>query len=51
MMHDFGLSERNVVLFDLPCIFSLDAVAEGAAVPLRLEPRPPGAGRRAASRR
>jgi carotenoid cleavage dioxygenase len=38
MMHDFGLSERNVVLFDLPCTFSLDAVAEGASFPYRWNP-------------
>ena len=41
MMHDFGLSERNVVLFDLPCTFSMDAVAEGAAFPYRWNPDHP----------
>ena len=27
MMHDFALTERHLVLFDLPCTFDLDAVA------------------------
>jgi carotenoid cleavage dioxygenase len=34
MMHDFALTERHVVLFDLPCTFDLDAVA--ALAPRRI---------------
>ncbi len=33
MMHDFGLTETYVVLFDLPVTFSLDAVAAGVKLP------------------
>jgi carotenoid cleavage dioxygenase-like enzyme len=33
MMHDFALTGRYVVLFDLPVTFSLDAAAAGAPLP------------------
>jgi carotenoid cleavage dioxygenase len=41
MMHDFALTERNVVVFDLPCTFSMEAVAEGASFPYRWNPDHP----------
>ena len=33
MMHDFALTERYVVVYDLPVTFSMDAAAAGAQVP------------------
>ena len=27
MMHDFSLTENHVIIYDLPCVFDLDAVA------------------------
>ena len=33
MMHDFALTERYVVLFDLPVTFSMDAAAAAAQLP------------------
>ena len=33
MMHDFALTDRYVVLFDLPVTFSMDAVAAGRKLP------------------
>jgi carotenoid cleavage dioxygenase-like enzyme len=33
MMHDFALTEKYVVLYDLPVTFSLDAVAGGVRMP------------------
>jgi carotenoid cleavage dioxygenase len=35
MVHDFALTERNVVLFDLPVTFDLDMVADSAPAALR----------------
>ncbi len=34
-LHDCAITERSVVLFDLPVTFSLDALAEGASFPYR----------------
>ncbi|SFT88621.1 carotenoid cleavage dioxygenase [Geodermatophilus amargosae] len=33
MMHDFALTERYVVLFDLPVTFNMDAAAAGSRLP------------------
>ena len=33
MMHDFALTDRYIVLFDLPVTFSMDAVAAGRKLP------------------
>src|SRR5262249_20391359 len=41
MMHDFALTETKVVIFDLPCTFSLDAVASGTPFPYRWNPDHP----------
>jgi len=41
MVHDCAITERFVVLFDLPCTFSLEAVAEGARLPYRWDPERP----------
>jgi carotenoid cleavage dioxygenase len=41
MVHDCAITERFVVLFDLPCTFSLDAVAQGARLPYRWNPDHP----------
>jgi carotenoid cleavage dioxygenase len=38
MMHDFALTEKYVVLFDLPVTFSLEAAAGGAALPYTWNP-------------
>jgi carotenoid cleavage dioxygenase len=38
MMHDFALSEGNVMIFDLPCTFDLDAAMSGASFPYRWNP-------------
>lgn len=38
MMHDLALTASRVVLFDLPCIFDLDAAASGAPLPYRWHP-------------
>jgi carotenoid cleavage dioxygenase-like enzyme len=38
MMHDLAITETQVVLFDLPVTFSLDAVAAGAVFPYRWNP-------------
>jgi carotenoid cleavage dioxygenase-like enzyme len=38
MMHDFGLTEKYVVLYDLPVTFSLDAVAGGVRMPYTWNP-------------
>lgn len=38
MMHDFALTERYVVLFDLPVTFSMDAVAAGSRLPYTWNP-------------
>jgi carotenoid cleavage dioxygenase len=39
MMHDFALTDRYVVLFDLPVTFSLDAVAAGVQLPYTWNPK------------
>ena len=45
MMHDFALTERYVVLFDLPVTFSIDAAAAGAQLPYTWNPvHPPRVG-------
>jgi carotenoid cleavage dioxygenase-like enzyme len=41
MMHDFALTERYVVLFDLPVTFSMDAAAAGAQLPYAWNPAHP----------
>jgi carotenoid cleavage dioxygenase len=38
MMHDFALTERYVVLFDLPVTFSMDAAAAGSQLPYAWNP-------------
>jgi carotenoid cleavage dioxygenase len=38
MMHDFALTERYVVLFDLPITFSMDAAAAGSQLPYAWNP-------------
>ena len=38
MMHDFALTGRYVVLFDLPVTFSLDAVSAGVKLPYTWNP-------------
>ncbi|MFP3902592.1 MAG: carotenoid oxygenase family protein [Acidimicrobiia bacterium] len=45
MVHDCAITERHVLLFDLPCTFDLDAVAAGASFPYRWNPdHPPRVG-------
>ena len=41
MMHDFALTGRYVVLFDLPVTLSLDLVADGAKLPYAWNPAHP----------
>jgi carotenoid cleavage dioxygenase-like enzyme len=41
MMHDFALTERYVVLLDLPVTFSMDAAAAGAQLPYGWNPAHP----------
>ena len=38
MVHDCGLTESRVVLFDLPCIFDLDLAMAGRSLPYRWHP-------------
>jgi carotenoid cleavage dioxygenase-like enzyme len=38
MVHDCAITESRVVLFDLPCIFDLDAAMSGAKLPYRWTP-------------
>jgi carotenoid cleavage dioxygenase-like enzyme len=38
MMHDFGLTDSYVVLFDLPVTFSMDAAATGSQLPYTWNP-------------
>jgi carotenoid cleavage dioxygenase len=38
MMHDFALTERHVVLLDLPVTFSMDAAAAGSSLPYGWNP-------------
>jgi carotenoid cleavage dioxygenase-like enzyme len=38
MMHDFALTEKYVVFFDLPVTFSLDAVSAGRELPYTWNP-------------
>jgi carotenoid cleavage dioxygenase len=38
MMHDFALTEKHVVLFDLPVTFSMDAAAAGRRLPYTWNP-------------
>jgi carotenoid cleavage dioxygenase len=56
MMHDFALTDRYVVLFDLPVTFSLEAASAGSSLPYTWNPGHParvgllpreGAGRQA----
>ncbi|HET6951960.1 MAG TPA: carotenoid oxygenase family protein [Acidimicrobiales bacterium] len=45
MVHDCAITERYVVLYDLPVTFSMDAAAEGARLPYRWNPdHPPRVG-------
>jgi carotenoid cleavage dioxygenase len=45
MVHDCAITERFVVLFDLPVTFSLDAAAGGSSLPYRWNPdHPPRVG-------
>jgi carotenoid cleavage dioxygenase-like enzyme len=45
MVHDCAITERFVVLFDLPVTFDLDAAAGGASLPYRWNPdHPPRVG-------
>jgi carotenoid cleavage dioxygenase-like enzyme len=45
MMHDFALTERHVVLLDLPVTFSMDAAAAGSRLPYVWNPdHPPRVG-------
>ena len=41
MMHDFALTARYVVLFDLPVTFSMDAVQAGKKLPYTWNPGHP----------
>jgi carotenoid cleavage dioxygenase-like enzyme len=41
MIHDCAITERFVVLFDLPVTFSMDAVSDGASFPYRWDPAHP----------
>ncbi len=38
MMHDLSITESRAVLFDLPCIFDLEAAMSGARLPYRWHP-------------
>ena len=38
MMHDFALTEKYLVLFDLPVTFSMDAVSAGLQIPYTWNP-------------
>jgi carotenoid cleavage dioxygenase-like enzyme len=38
MMHDFALTERYVILFDLPVTFSMDAASSGSQLPYTWNP-------------
>lgn len=38
MVHDCAITESRVVLFDLPCIFDLEAAMNGAKLPYRWTP-------------
>jgi carotenoid cleavage dioxygenase-like enzyme len=45
MVHDCAITESQVVLFDLPVTFSMDAAAEGSSLPYRWNPdHPPRVG-------
>ena len=35
MLHDLGLSEKYAVVFDLPCLFNVEAAMAGARLPYR----------------
>jgi carotenoid cleavage dioxygenase-like enzyme len=41
MMHDFALTERHVVLLDLPVTFSMDAAVAGSQLPYAWNPAHP----------
>jgi carotenoid cleavage dioxygenase-like enzyme len=41
MMHDFALTQKYVVLFDLPVTFSMDAVSAGLQMPYTWNPAHP----------
>ncbi|MGA0043283.1 MAG: carotenoid oxygenase family protein [Ilumatobacteraceae bacterium] len=38
MIHDLAITERYVLIFDLPCVFNLDAAMKGARLPYFWEP-------------
>jgi carotenoid cleavage dioxygenase len=37
-IHDMSLTERHVVVYDLPVVFNMEALAEGVAFPYRWDP-------------
>jgi carotenoid cleavage dioxygenase-like enzyme len=39
MMHDFALTQKYVVLYDLPVTFSMDAVSAGSELPYVWNPK------------
>lgn len=41
MVHDCAITETRVLVLDLPCLFSMDAAAAGAAFPYRWDPTAP----------
>lgn len=38
MIHDLAITEKYALIFDLPCIFNLDAAMNGASLPYYWEP-------------
>ena len=38
MIHDLAITERYVLIFDLPCVFNLDAAMKGARLPYFWDP-------------
>jgi len=38
MVHDCAITDRHVLLFDLPCTFSMDAAMAGSLLPYRWDP-------------
>ena len=45
MVHDMGLTESSVIVFDLPVVFDLDMAASGRRLPYRWDRRLHGPGR------
>ena len=48
MLHDVGITDSSILIFDLPVTFQLDALGERLPVPVPVGPRPPRPGRGAA---